>query len=625
MPFDRVADDVFVWADTCNVYVLRDGDAGLLIDFGDGSVVDHLGEIGVRSVEWVLFTHHHREQCQGAHRLAGLKAKVAGPEAERAMFERPGSFRKMKPALGDAHSVYGASYVRPPAQAVRLDQGFRRMDEFAWRGREFWCLDTAGNSPGHMSYLLRRGDGRSDGRWVAFSGDVMLDGARMHTWFDTEWDYGYGKGIYALHNAAALLERFEPAVLLPAHGPAIREPQRQLREYQGKLRELAKHYLRGYELGTFAGADQDRVSKPTVVPHVWQVSPHLFKFKGPDYWPNFTLILAESGRGLVVDCGLFEVAFLDKAIAGMKDRLGLKQIDAVIVTHMHGDHCLEAPHLRERWGAKIWTLDRVVDKVRRPERYDYGAPLNAYGTKNASIAFDRTLRDGETFFWEGFELTADWMPGQTEFALCLHGTIDGRKVAFTGDNLFASPTDPAQSGHEAVVAHNSGILEEGYLYAASYLHGLQPDLILGGHSWVMDKPAALIERYRAGAEALRAAFRALSSDEDYRYWFDPYWVRVEPYRTTLRRGESAEVSLHVRNFRERAQAHRIEPRAGAGVVVEPAVVEGKVGAGGRGAYPLRLTAAADAPLGVRLVPMEMTVDGRRYGQLFDFVVDVVAR
>ncbi|MGH7946762.1 MAG: hypothetical protein ACREF9_17430, partial [Opitutaceae bacterium] len=30
--------DLFVWTDTCNVYVLRDGDAALLIDLGDGSV-----------------------------------------------------------------------------------------------------------------------------------------------------------------------------------------------------------------------------------------------------------------------------------------------------------------------------------------------------------------------------------------------------------------------------------------------------------------------------------------------------------------------------------------------------------------------------------------------------------
>lgn len=57
--------NLFAWTDTCNVYVLRDGDSALLFDLGDGSVLSHLDEIGVKRVEWVLFTHHHREQCQG--------------------------------------------------------------------------------------------------------------------------------------------------------------------------------------------------------------------------------------------------------------------------------------------------------------------------------------------------------------------------------------------------------------------------------------------------------------------------------------------------------------------------------------------------------------------------------
>jgi hypothetical protein len=45
----------------------------------------------------------------------------------------------------------------------------------------------------------------------------------------------------------------------------------------------------------------------------------------------------------------------------------------------------------------------------------------------------------------------------------MHGMIDGRKVAFTGDNIFGDTDNPDQTGHEAMVAHNSAILEEGYI------------------------------------------------------------------------------------------------------------------------------------------------------------------
>jgi hypothetical protein len=47
----------------------------------------------------------------------------------------------------------------------------------------------------------------------------------MHNWFDTEWDYGFAAGIYALHNSAALIEDFDPVLLLASHGPAVREPK----------------------------------------------------------------------------------------------------------------------------------------------------------------------------------------------------------------------------------------------------------------------------------------------------------------------------------------------------------------------------------------------------------------
>ena len=208
---------MFVWKDICNVYVLRDGDAAMLIDIGDGSVLDHLGEIGVRRLEWVLLTHHHREQCQGHPKLRAWQPQVAAPAKERALFERPADFRKLKPSLGDAFTVHGASYVRPPVEPLAIQRAFKTMDTFTWHGREFWCLETAGNSPGSMSYLLK-----TDRGWLAFSGDVMLAGGRMHNWFDTEWDYGFAKGLYTLIESVSLLESFEPALLLPSHGPVIR-------------------------------------------------------------------------------------------------------------------------------------------------------------------------------------------------------------------------------------------------------------------------------------------------------------------------------------------------------------------------------------------------------------------
>jgi glyoxylase-like metal-dependent hydrolase (beta-lactamase superfamily II) len=610
--------DIYLWMDTCNVYVLCQGDSAVLIDFGDGSVLDHLAEIGVKQVEWVLFTHHHREQCQGFARLKASGARIAAPAAERALFERPADFRKMRVSLDDAFTIHGSSYVRPPIQPIGLDRTFGSMDTFTWRGYEFWCLDTRGNSPGAMSYLLKLG-----GRWLAFSGDLMLSDARMHTWFDTEWDYGFAAGIYAMCNSAALVASFEPIWLLPSHGPAVREPRSQLEQFQVKLRRLARLLVRGYEVNTFSSAVQDKPSKPTAVPHVWQVTPHLFKFKGPNFYPNFSMILADTGHALVVDCGLLDEKFLDDSLELMRQRLGLKKIDAVIVTHMHGDHFLQVPYLRQKWDAQVWALDRMGPVCEHPERFDYAAPIQAYGANVSGLQFDQFFKSGETFEWEGYKLTVDWMPGQTEFALCLQGVIDGRKVAFTGDNIFGDPADANQTGHEAVVAHNSAVLEEGYIFAGEYLKALKPDLLIGGHSYVMDQPAGFIERFSAWSYQLREALRSLSCDEDYRYWFDLFWVRAEPYRIMVHTGEGAQVQVHVRNFRSRPQTHRIEIHTPPGLVAEPVALEGTVAPETRQAFPIRLRAAADAKGGVSIVAFDVTLDGQRRGEMFDCIVDIL--
>ncbi len=617
----QVAPDVFpnlyLWSDTCNVYLFKEGDAALLIDLGDGSVLNHLHEIGVKHVEWVLFTGHHRELCQGYARLKETGAKIAAPEAERALFETPTTFRKMKPDLFDKWTVHGSSFVRPSIRPIKLDRGFNRVDDFIWHGLEFACVETHGSSPGAMSYLVRHAD-----RLYAFSGDLMLAGAKMHNWFDSEFDYSFGAGIYALQEATSIMEAAEPDMMLPAHGPAVKEPQKELAEYRGKLKTAERLILRTDHVLPYMPSDQDRISKPTTVPNVRQVSPHLFKFRGANYIPNLCLILSDSGHALLVDCGRVTASPLDHSLEMMKDRLGLKQVDAVIITHMHGDQCTDGPHLHDKWGAKVWTLDNIVDKLEHPMRYDYVAPVSVYGLGIDSVHVDRAFKPGETFQWEGYTFTVDAMPGQTEFALCLHGKIDGQLVAFTGDNIFGNPYDPKQNGHEAVCSRNSAIPEEGYRLGAELLTRLQPDLLMGGHSWVMDKPGPMIARYRQWSLDLCDALHALSTEGNYENWFDPYWVRAEPYRVKIHRGETIDVAIHVRNFRKNAQTHRVELHTAEGLKMDPPVLEGTLAASSRESFPVKLTATKDAPLGVSIIALDATLDGHRYGEWFDMIVEI---
>ncbi len=609
--------NVFVYRDTCNVYVLRDGEAAILFNVGDGGVFEHLAEIGVKQVDWVIFTDHHREQCQGAARIDRTTTKVAAPAHEQALFEAPLEFRRWRPALGDAHTVHGASYVRPPAAPIKLDRTFADDEAFTWHDHKITCVSTPGHSPGGMCYVLQQGD-----KTCAFTGGIMHDGAQMTNWYDTEWDYGFAKGLDALIQSVERLDKLDLATAFAAQGPVIEKADAQLKAYHAKLVAFRPDYVRGYPVESLTQRlKQHPIVKPTAIKQIVQVTPHLYKFSDELAGKNFSIIIADSGHALLLDCGLFPEVLLAELIGEMKKHLGLKQLDALWINHMHGDHFTLGAELKKRYGVKIWTLDRIVDKVENPLYYDYCALITSYNPEYEGLKVDRPLRDGEVIEWEGLKLHIDWMPGQTEFGNCLWLELDGKRIAFTGDNLFGDPTDDKQNGHEAVVARNSAIFEEGYQLGSKYLRDLKPDIIMGAHNVLMVDPAEFVERYHAWSHRIIAHYKDLLPDANYEYGFDPYWVSAYPYRVDLQNGAEQEVSIAVRNFRDRPQHHHIWLVLPPGVTAEPAMLEGEVAAKSRKTFTVKLRVDRKAaPAGLQMVPLDITLDDRRYGQLFDFLL-----
>ena len=46
----KISDHLYQLTDTCNVYLVTNGDRGLLIDAGSGAIFDHLQETGVSRI-----------------------------------------------------------------------------------------------------------------------------------------------------------------------------------------------------------------------------------------------------------------------------------------------------------------------------------------------------------------------------------------------------------------------------------------------------------------------------------------------------------------------------------------------------------------------------------------------
>ena len=608
--------DLYQWTDTANVYVLRSGEAALLFNFGDGSVVGRLPEIGVKQIERILLTDHHRENCQGLTTTETSSAEIAASQLEQEILENPTEFRKWFPSLGDKYSVYGASYARPPAKPVTISRVLKADETISWRGYEIQCVETPGTSPGGMSFVFKHG-----GQKFAVTGSVMHNSAKMTNWFDSEWDYGFAKGVDALIGSVERLIKEDIDIALPTQGPVVRHADDQFATYLKKLQSFRAQYVRGYPVFDKDIAKRDPISQLTPVPHINRVTPHLYKLSHLHPGRNFAIIVSDNGRGLVLDCGLFPKQVLEEIVVGMREHMGLKQIDAFWISHMHGDHFLLGPTMKEQYGAEAWTLDRIVDRCENPRRYDYAALVSAYGDGFDGMKIEKAFRDGETVEWEGYTIHVDWMPGQTEFGCCLWLDIDGKRIAFTGDNLFGSPTDENQNGHEAVVCRNSCIFEEGYILGSKYLLDLKPDIVMGSHSYVMPKPRKFLERYHAWSKDMAATYRALLPEKDYEYLFDPYWVSAYPYRVDLSAESSQEVTVTIRNFRDTPQRHRVKLVLPDGVTASPSILEGEVPAESRRKYQVKLTAKNSTEArGLQIVPFDITLDDKHYGQLFDFLI-----
>ena len=608
--FEQILPGLFCFRDTCNVYVLKDGDEAVLIDFGSGRVLDELGHIGVRKVRWVVHTHHHREQCQGDFVLKRKRIRLAVPAAERAFFEHVEDYWQRPERFG----VVGAAYCRPLIESVPVDRAIGDSESFQWKGYDLHAYAAPGHSRGAMYYVCHVA-----GKRVAFVGDNALAGAKLHNYYDSEWDYGYAEGHITLLRSIAKLRRDRPEVVCPSHGEVMRDPERDLALLWRRLKSLI------YDL-VLRHWDKDdnpyyscSVSDLTPIPGVRRVTEHIFKLEAR----NCYIIVSDDGHGLMLDAGMAGgeagQRWLDATLRGMGTHYGLKGIDAVNISHYHGDHLPLVPYVAKKHRAQVWCHEYMTEVIEHPERFNLTCLPMAYNFPFTGIPVDRELGDGEVVKWRGFDLKCIHLPGQTYYAMAFVAQIDGLKVVFTDDNIFHSP---AQSGHDAFIARNRGILEEGYIQCAETLAALEPDLILGQHAQEIPKPGRQIRQMVEWSHAFRRALKRLSFFPQYEYFIDPYWVCLYPYRNTVRPGGSIELTASVANHKRRSAPARLALRVPEGWQVEPQSVDLRVPGRSTARAALTLSIPKTAAKGQHAVAADVTFDRVPYGELFDALVRV---
>ena len=151
--FQTLSPPIEVYRGSINTGIIRSRNRALLIDSGDGSVLDAIRKRGIVSVEWVLFTHYHRDQCSGVSQLKAAGAKIAVPAAEAWLFRDATDFW----ATANKRLYHRYDY-RPEflvlRDSVEPDRELQPDTVFTWEGIRIHIVATPGHTDGSVSYVV---------------------------------------------------------------------------------------------------------------------------------------------------------------------------------------------------------------------------------------------------------------------------------------------------------------------------------------------------------------------------------------------------------------------------------------------------------------------------------------
>jgi len=607
---NQISPNLYVLQDTCNVYVLKNGDRAVLIDFGSGHVLKLLGQIGVTKVDAILHTHHHRDQCQGDARAVAERIPIQVPQHERHLFEDAENFWRNRRVF---HLYYVRNDFFTLTQNVPVAGVLRDYDTFRWGPYELLIYPTPGHTLGSLSLV-----GKVDGKKVAFSGDLIHSPGKVVNLHELQYQYGSTDGVdFAIFSLTRLREQ-GPELVCPSHGEPFPNPEAGITDLIAKMKGWYESYSPGSAL--------------TVENKPFAVTPHLVC--SHQSTSSFYALISDSGKAMFIDYGaasgnyfngfntaapvLERMRFVEHTIPELKARYGLKSVDVAMPSHMHDDHLNGFPHLVRHHGAKVWCYENMVDILQKPRGHNLGCILAE------PIKVERSFRHGEKFKWEEFEFTVCHSPGHTEYQMAMFADIDGARLAFTGDALFpANPGAPYQLRHNLIF--RNWVENDSHLKSMRTILDHQPTMIAPGHGKPFLSNKEDLEDLKRRLEKQQAYFQNVIADADCNFGLNPSWVRLYPYQLEARIGSSAPVELRVRNYRGKPMQFEAALVAPAGWKVSPETITLTVPAGGdaSGGFTLSIPDSWDRAKPRVALAADVMADGQYLGEIAEGVVDIL--
>src|SRR5262249_25567405 len=358
----------------------------------DGRVAtDGLKVHGIKKIDAVLLTHHHRDTCAAVGKYLADKVPVRAPKAS-AEWLTPENVRKFwKESLPMRDSR--ANYFVVPEGFDGIEYSLEDGKKTDWHGWSIQVVATPGHSRDHVSFLASRMRREPPGVY-AFVGDALAAPGKLFAPYTTDWDHWTDAGLTPTAQSLRKLAALKPTVLLPAHAPVIKENAvATLTKTAEAVEEVA--FLKSFERFTkkrlgnapeyrFLAREQaeSNGSKP------WsRISEHLW-ITGNTY-----VLTSKDNAFLVVDP--WDKRSADQVVKLQKEQQ-LGKLEVVWFSHAHFDHYDGVYHLPDRDQWQVWTLDKVAPPIADPNF------LRAPFLDVRPVKFDRTPSDGDTLAWREY-------------------------------------------------------------------------------------------------------------------------------------------------------------------------------------------------------------------------------
>ncbi|MHA1755432.1 MAG: MBL fold metallo-hydrolase [Promethearchaeota archaeon] len=608
--FEEVAKNIFMFKDVINVYILKYKFKAIIIDIGSGECLKHLTDIGVQKIDYIFYTHYHRDQNYGneiALRDKRQKIQIGAPYRERKLFSEAEEFWKKK-------SYYDIYYFKPTFFVsnynIPLNLTFKDGDVFDWNDFQIKIIETPGHTRGSISYLINR-----DGKNYIFIGDLLHSGGKIITYYDLEYVYNDNGewGIkYSLKSFKKIL-KYKPIMLFPSHGDIIKNPKEDIKILKERFKRARFIFCSKTSSIDPKNVIIDIIKKKSKRVNLKKEFPHIIhKGRRTPF-----IIFGNNKNCFVIDyAGTgFPFSWKEKKFFKIIQKRGVKEIDFVIPTHYHDDHTAGIPLLQQKYGIKVYALEEMVDILENPKHYRLACLIDE------PIKVDRVIKHGEKFHWDDYEFTIYHFPGQTEYHMGMHGIIDNKNVFFVGDSWMPRFLIDR---HTNLNALNYCQIGEGVgqMKCAEILLETKPEYIAISHYGIIKITENDLMKYKEYVKEYEPLLSELIAQPNPNMGFDPNWIHFKPIRIDCKAGEKINANLIIRNYLDKEVIAAYKMNIPQSWNCNQPESEINIRAKSIAQIPIQIEIPNDSKeKGQKIITADIIFDGKEYGPFADLMIN----